>query len=70
MSQEIILQLIIAVSQFCQTYHTNAWDRKVCFDSIWQCGHKVEKSTNAVPFETHNCLTGYMKNELTKGTSK
>lgn len=62
MTDQIILQLILTITQYCNAAHYPD-TVKTCFNKIWNCGHKVTTSSVIIT-ETHNCITKHINKEL------
>ena len=58
-SDTLILQLIIAISQFCSTAHNTQPYKGQCFETIWNCGHNT-KDADIIITKTHRCIKDYL----------
>ena len=58
-SNELMIQLIIAVSQFCSTMHTTQPYKGQCFEIIWNCGHNT-KDASVIVTQTGKCIKHYL----------
>lgn len=62
MSDQILLQVIIAISTFCnQEYNDNR--KTVCYERIRECAFAVNYSS-MIPIETEKCIYRFSKGEL------
>jgi len=68
MTNELMLQVILAVSMYCAGGNNgNAgvgdFYAKRCFRKIWICGHQT-KEASVIPSLIHNCITDDLEGKL------
>lgn len=62
-SSILILQLITAVSMYCDTQYELQYEKKACFKRVWACGHNTVHA-DVMPSKTHNCVSRDLEGKL------
>ncbi len=64
MSDALILQMILAISSYCQDGgHSTKYAGTPCYQRIWKCAHATN-DTMVIVTNLHNCISTDLKGEL------
>ncbi len=60
LTSELTLSMILAVSQFCGTYHFFPSNKTICIEKVWACTRDTTYA-GVMPSRMFNCITEYQK---------
>lgn len=64
-SSELMLQMILAVSQFCSVYHWYTPNRQQCVKELWLCARQTTEA-DTMPGNLFNCISHYQESKSLK----
>ena len=63
MTSELLLQIIIAISTFCNGANEYHHAKKLCMKKIYNCSYNTKK-ISAIPARVQRCTKKYVNGEL------